>query len=143
MAEAGKLKLEGGKRKGENQQMDTQKTELKGRTKEFAGRIVRLYVSLPVRRVEVAVLGKQMLRSGTSVAANYREASRARSANEFVAKIEVCTQEADETQLWLELLRDDCAISLPEIPAWWREADGLIAIFVTMAKNTKQNRKET
>src|ERR1019366_5533436 len=106
--------------------MDTRKTELKRRTKEFAGRIVRLYVSLPVRRVEVSVLGKQMLRSGTSVAANYREASRARSANEFVAKIEVCTQEADETQLWLELLRDDCAISLPEISALWREADELI-----------------
>jgi four helix bundle protein len=87
--------------------MDTRKTELKGRTKKFAGRIVRLYVGLPLRRAEVAVLGRQMLRSGTSVAANYREASRARSADEFVAKIETCTQEADETQLWLELLRDD------------------------------------
>jgi len=54
-----------------------------------------------------------------------------------VAKIEVCTQEADETQLWLELLRDDCAISLPEISVLWRGADELIAIFVTMAKRTK------
>jgi len=112
--------------------------ELKGRTKEFAGQIVRLYVALPAHRVEVAVLGKQMLRSGTSVAANYREAARARSANEFVAKIEICTQEADETQLWLELLREDCAISLPELSDLWREADGLIAIFVTMAKKTKE-----
>jgi four helix bundle protein len=119
--------------------MDARKTELKGRTKEFAGRIVRLYVSLPARRVEVAVLGKQMLRSGTSVAANYREAARARSANEFVAKIELCAQEADETQLWLELLRDDCSISLPEISAGWREADELVAIFVTMARKTKAN----
>ena len=80
-----------------------------------------------------------MLRSGTSVAANYREASRARSRNEFVAKIELCSQEADETLLWLELLRDDCGVELPEISALWREADELIAIFVTMAKRTKEN----
>jgi four helix bundle protein len=121
--------------------MDTRKTELKGRTKKFAGRIVRLYVGLPLRRAEVAVLGRQMLRSGTSVAANYREASRARSADEFVAKIETCTQEADETQLWLELLRDDCAVREPELTALWSEADELIAIFVTMSKNTKQNKQ--
>ena len=85
----------------------------------------------------MAVLGKQLLRSGTSVVANYREASRACSAAEFIAKIETCAQEADETQLWLELLRNDCALSLPEISALWREADELIAIFVTMAKRTK------
>jgi len=64
-----------------------------------------------------------MLQSGTSVAANYREASRARSRNEFVSKIELCAQEADETQLWLELLRDDCGIALPELFDIWREAE--------------------
>jgi four helix bundle protein len=99
--------------------MDNRKLELKRRTKEFAGRIIRLYVALPLRRAEVSVLGRQMLRAGTSVAANYRAASRARSPDEFVAKIELCSQEADETQLWLELLRDDCGISLPEISALW------------------------
>ena len=119
--------------------MDTRKPELRQRTRQFAGRIVRLYVALPLRRAEVSVLEKQMLRSGTSVAANYREASRARSRNEFVAKIELCSQEADETLLWLELLRDDCGVELPEISALWREADELIAIFVTMAKRTKEN----
>jgi four helix bundle protein len=118
--------------------MDTRKVELKRRTKEFAGRIIRLYVALPLRRAEVSVLGRQMLRSGTSVTANYREASRARSRNEFVAKVELCSQEADETQLWLELLRDDCGLSLPEISALWAEADELIAIFVTMARRTKE-----
>jgi four helix bundle protein len=121
--------------------MDARKAELKQRTKQFAGRVVRLYVALPVRRAEVAVLGKQLLRSGTSVAANYREASRARSAADFVAKIELCIQEADETQLWLELLRDDCGISLPELSILWAEADELTAIFVTMAKRTKENLK--
>lgn len=54
------------------------------------------------------MLGKQLLRAGTSVGANYREASRSRSESEFVAKIELCVQEADETQYWLESLRDDC-----------------------------------
>jgi four helix bundle protein len=119
--------------------MDARKPELRQRTRQFAGRIVRLYIALPLRRAEVAVLGKQMLRSGTSVAANYREGSRARSRAEFISKIEQCAQEADETELWLELLRDDCGIVLPEISALWQEADELIAIFVTMAKNTKDN----
>ncbi len=119
--------------------MDARKPELKQRTRQFAGRVVRLYIALPLRRAEVAVLGKQMLRSGTSVAANYREASRARSRNEFISKIEQCAQEADETHLWLELLRDDCGVNLPEISALWQEANELIAIFVTMAKNTKTN----
>ena len=119
--------------------MDSRKSEFRQRTRQFAGRVVRLYIALPLRRAEVAVLGKQMLRSGTSVAANYREASRARSRNEFISKIEQCAQEADETQLWLELLRDDCGVNLPEISAVWQEADELIAIFVTMSKNTKNN----
>ena len=117
--------------------MDARKPELRLRTRKFAGRVVRLYIALPLRRGEVVVLGKQMIRSGTSVAANYREASRARSRNEFVSKIEQCAQEADETLLWLELLRDDCGVVLPEISTLWQEADELIAIFVTMAKNSK------
>ena len=119
--------------------MDSRKAEFRQRTRQFAGRVVRLYIALPLRRAEVPVLGKQMLRSGTSVAANYREASRARSRNEFISKIEQCAQEADETQLWLELLRDDCGINLPEISSLWQEADELIAIFVTMSKNAKNN----
>ena len=65
--------------------------------------LVGLYCVLPKARTEVAAIGKQMLRSGTSVAANYREASRARSDAEFISKIELCAQEADETSLWLEL----------------------------------------
>ena len=73
------------------------------------------------------------------MAANYREASRARSRSEFISKIEQCAQEPDETQLWLELLRDDGGVILPEISALWKEADELIAIFVTMSKRTKLN----
>jgi four helix bundle protein len=113
------------------------KTAMRQRTKAFASTVVRLYIGLDKRREEIRVLGKQMLRSGTSVAANYREASRARSDVEFIAKIELCAQEADELQLWLELLRDDCGISATLTDPVWQEADELIAIFVTMSKNTK------
>lgn len=84
--------------------------EMRVRTKKFGGSAVRLFVSLDRSREELRILGKQMLRAGTSVGANYREASRARSDCEFVAKIELRTQEADETQYWLELLRDDCGL---------------------------------
>src|SRR5437868_12689565 len=87
--------------------------ELRDRTKQYASSIVRLYVRLPKRQPEVHVLGNQLLRSGTSVAANFREASRARSVSEFVSKLEVCVQEADESDLWLQLLRDDCGVTDP------------------------------
>jgi len=110
---------------------------MRKRTKNYASGIVRFYCALPRQRVEVAVLGKQCLRSGTSVAANYREASRARSDAEFVSKIEICAQEADETMLWLELLRDDCGMHSADLEWLLRESDELIAIFVTMSKNTK------
>jgi len=113
------------------------KEEMRQRTKRFAGHVVGFFVSLDRRREELRILGRQMLRAGTSVGANYREASRARSDSEFVAKIELCAQEADETQYWLELLRDDCGINSEALAAIWNEADELIRIFVTMAKNTK------
>ena len=111
--------------------------EMRLRTRRFAGEIVRFFVSLDRNREELRVLGKQLLRAGTSVGANYREASRARSDSEFIAEIELCAQEADETQFWLELLRDDCGLSSEELKEIWTESDELIRIFVTMAKNTK------
>ena len=112
---------------------------MRQRTKAFASMIERFYIGLDKRREELSVLGKQLLRAGTSVAANYREASRSRSTAEFLAKIELCAQEADETQLWLELLRDDCGVPASLIEPIWQEANELIAIFVTMSKNTKDN----
>jgi four helix bundle protein len=113
------------------------KEEFRKRTKAFASGVIGLYCSLPKSRPEVQIVGRQMLRSGTSVAANYREASRARSAADFISKIETCAQEADETQLWLELLRDDCHIASNMLGRLWKETDELIAIFVTMARNAK------
>jgi four helix bundle protein len=116
---------------------DSRSDEMRARTKRFGGLAVRLFVSLDKKREELRILGKQLLRAGTSVGANYREASRARSDSEFVAKIELCTQEADEVQYWLELLRDDCGLQSAELEKIWTEADELIRIFVTMSKNTK------
>jgi four helix bundle protein len=120
--------------------IEEKKAAMRRRTKAFASMVVRFYIKLDKRREELRILGKQLVRAGTSVAANYRESSRARRPEEFVAKVEVCVQEADETQLWLELLRDDCAILSSVTDPIWREADELIAIFVTMAKNTKDKR---
>lgn len=102
--------------------------------------MVRFFIKLDRRRDELNIIGKQLIRSATSVAAQYREASRARSPEEFIAKIEACVQEADESQLWLELLRDDCGIAAQTINPMWQEADELISIFITMSKNTKTNR---
>ena len=113
--------------------------DLRARTKRYASSVVRLYVALPRGRVEAQTVGKQLLRSGTSVAANFREASRARTRAEFISKIEVCIQEADESVLWLELLRDDCGITDPRVAQLLGETNELISIFVTMAKRTKSH----
>jgi four helix bundle protein len=113
------------------------KAEFRKRTKAFASATIRFFCTLPKNRTEVAVLGKQLLRSGTSVAANYRETSRARSDSEFVSKIDQCAQEADESMLWLELLRDDCGIRSEQLDWLLNEADELVAIFVTMSKKVK------
>src|SRR5450432_3605700 len=106
--------------------------ELRERTKRYASAVIHLFVQLTKAREEVRVLGKQLLRSGTSVAAHAREASRARSDAEFCSKLDGLLQEADESQLWLELLRDDCGILFEPIDHLLRETDELLAIFTTM-----------
>ena len=112
--------------------------DFRKRTKAFAVEIIHLYASLP-KNTEAQVCGKQILRSGTSVAANYREAYRARSSAEFISKLGICLQEADETQLWLELLTDGCNIRTKKIDSLWKECDELISIMVTWAKKSKEN----
>ena len=121
--------------------LNQRKEEFRHRTKAFASAAVRFYCSRPKGRTEAQILGKQFLRSGTSVAANYREASRGRSDAEFVSKIDQCAQEADESKLWLELLRDDCEIQSDLLDRLLEEADELIAIFVTMSENVKARMK--
>jgi len=112
--------------------------ELRQRTQRFASAVIRLYVSLPKDREEVRVLGKQLLRSGTSVAAHAREASRARSDAEFASKVDGLLQEADESNLWLELLRNDCGIQDEKLDTLLREANELMAIFTTMVAKLRK-----
>jgi four helix bundle protein len=85
--------------------VNTQPEQLRGRTKTFALRVIRLFRSLPFKP-DAQVLGKQLLRCGTSVAANYRSVCRSRSKAEFVARIGIVVEEADEAVLWLELLTE-------------------------------------
>jgi four helix bundle protein len=111
--------------------------EFRARTKKFAAGVIRLYLKLPKGREEARVLGKQLLRSGTSVAAQVREASRARSDEEFVSKLGRAVQEADESQLWLELLRDECGLAPSDTLPMENEAYELMAIITTMINKTK------
>jgi four helix bundle protein len=106
--------------------------DLRDRTKRYASWVIQFYVKLPKGREEVRVLGRQLLRSGTSVAAHCREASRARSDSEFCSKLGGLLQEADESQLWLELLRDDCGIAGVDLDNLLRETNELLAIFTSM-----------
>jgi len=112
-------------------------TEFRGRVKGYAANVIRLFVRLPRTREEVRVLGKQLLRSGTSIAAPVREASRARSDDEFVSKLGGALQEADESALWLELLREECGIETALTKPLEAESSELIAIFTTMINRTK------
>jgi four helix bundle protein len=113
--------------------------ELRGRTQRYASKTIGFYVKLPRERDEVRVLGKQLLRSGTSVAAHAREASRARSDSEFCSKLDSLLQEADESQLWLELLRDDCGIVGEPTDHLLHESDELMAIFTTMVSKLRKS----
>jgi four helix bundle protein len=115
---------------------EKKKQDLRARTKQFALRIIRLYSALP-KSTEAQVIGKQVLRSGTSVGAHYREASRGKSDADFISKIEGALQELDETSYWLELLAESKIVSAEKIELLQKETNELIAIFVTMVKNVK------
>ena len=108
--------------------MSTGPEELRDRTKAFAIRIVKLYRSLP-NTADSHVVGKQLLRCGTSVAANYRAACRGRSRAEWIAKIGLVVEEADETVFWLEMLSDCDIVSGQRCAEILKEARELSAIF--------------
>ena len=140
-----------------------EENDLRERTKDFALRIVRMFSALP-KTTEARVLGKQVLRSGTSVGANYREAFRARSkaersergerhtrqrregsgeragrrTNEFIAKAGDCLREIEETAYWLELLVDGNIVAGSKLESLRQETNQLTAIFVTILKRSKQ-----
>jgi four helix bundle protein len=116
---------------------DPKPADLKARTKAFALRIVRLYCALPQTSV-AQVLGKQLLRAGTSVGAHYREVHRARSTAEFVSKMEVGLQELEEARYWMELLVEGDIFPLERLEKLLTEAGELTAILVTCVKRAKQ-----
>jgi four helix bundle protein len=111
--------------------------DLKPRTKAFALRVILMYSELPKTDTVAQVLGKQVLRSGTSVGANYREASRGRSKAEFISKIGDCLKEIEETEYWLELLVDSGCVSSTKMTGLLDETRQLIAIFTTIDKRAK------
>jgi four helix bundle protein len=115
---------------------DGKAIDLKGRTEQYALRVIRLFSALENSTV-AQVIGKQVLRSGTSVGAHYREAIRARSSAEFISKVEGGLQELEETAYWLELLVESVVVSHERLSHLLRETDELTAIFVTCAKNAK------
>ena len=111
--------------------------DLSDRTKQFALRIIRLFSALPNSDL-ARVIGKQLLRSGTSVGANYREACRARSNAELISKLGIVTQELDETIYWLELLVEGEVVPAARLAELQTEAEELLMIFVTSIRTTKQ-----
>lgn len=119
--------------------MATQPEQLKARTKQFAIRIVRVFKSLP-KNDEARIRGKQLLRAGTSVAANYRAVCRSRSKAEFISKMSVVVEEADETAFWLELLFETSIIAEARLRELLTEANELLAIFAASLWTARERR---
>ena len=113
---------------------------MRKRTKELAVRIIRWYKQLP-KSDEMRIIGRQLIKSSTSTAANYRAVCRARSQAEFFAKLSIVVEEADETVFWLEVLQEADLVPqqlLPGLPSMQQEATEILAIVATARKNTKK-----
>ena len=117
-------------------------SDLKDRTKGFALAVIRLFAELP-KRTESQVLGRQLLRSGTSVGAHYREAIRAKSDADFISKIEGALQELEESEYWLELLDESGFVPPQRLDGTRRETGELKGIFVSIVRKTKARSKMT
>ena len=113
--------------------------ELKARTKDFAVRVIKLFAALP-KTTEAQVVGKQILRCGTSVGAQYREAQHAKSDADFISKIEGSLQELEETTYWLELLEEMHLFDSKKLESIREETKELTAISVTIAKKVKSRK---
>jgi four helix bundle protein len=116
--------------------MPTKPEELRDRTKQFAIRIIRLYRALP-KKTEAEIIGKQLLRSGTSVGANYRGACTARSRPEFIAKMGIVVEEASESIFWMELLSETGIVATGRLEPLLNEAKELAAIFGASRQTAK------
>jgi four helix bundle protein len=117
----------------------TKNEELRERTKQFAIRIIRLFRALP-NVTDSQIMGKQLLRCGTSVGANYRAVCRSRSKAEFIARLGVVAEEADESVFWLELIEESKALNPKLLEEILKEARELSAIFSASLKTARGNR---
>ena len=115
--------------------------ELRNRSKRFVLRIIHRFRHLP-QSLEAQILGKQLLRSGTSVGTNYRAAGRARSKPEFIAKIGIVVEEADETVFWLECLGDSGIAKAERLQDLLKEANSLLAIFAASQRTARRSGRE-
>ena len=115
------------------------KQPLQNRTKAFAIQIINFVANLPKNRI-TDVLGRQLLRSGTSIGANYREACRAESLDDFIHKIGICAKESAETQYWLELFLEGKLFNGERCDVLSREASESLAIFVASGRTAKKSR---
>jgi len=121
--------------------MTNDQFDLKRRTKTFALRIIKMYCALP-KRTESQVIGKQILRSGTSVGANYAEADNARSRAEFISKMGDSLKELSETKYWLELLTEADIVKPAKLDPLMNEARELTAIFATIIAKSRAREKQ-
>ncbi|MBU4446867.1 MAG: four helix bundle protein [Candidatus Marinimicrobia bacterium] len=115
------------------------KDEIKKRTKKFALRIIKLVESLPKGKI-TDVIGRQLLRAGTSVGANYRAACRGRSKADFISKLGIVEEEADESIYWMELLIEGKIIKYAQLESLLKEADEILAITVSSINTARKNR---
>ena len=113
--------------------------QMKQRTKEFAKQIIRLCRQLPNNR-EGRLIGDQLFRSGTSTAANYRSACRARSKADFISKLSIVEEEADESLFWLEIIKEMEIFYAPFMDSLMTENDEIIAILVSSIKTSRRNK---
>jgi four helix bundle protein len=114
-------------------------TEMKLRPRQFALRVLRLAAALP-RTIEADVIKRQLVRSGTGVASAYRAVCRAKSGADFIYKLRVVEEEADETALWLELIVEDGMLPAEKVAALLKEADAITAIMVSSQKTARGTR---
>ncbi|MFM2224469.1 MAG: hypothetical protein RJA07_671 [Bacteroidota bacterium] len=116
--------------------------QLKKRSKDFALRVIKMIRTLP-KDMDAQIIAKQLLRSATSVGANYRSACRAKSKKDFLYKINIVEEEADESLFWMELLVEAEILKPNKLELLMKECDELISIFTSIGKSTKQNLKSS
>ena len=114
--------------------------ELKARCKQFSLRVMRLTRALPNDRVANPI-ANQLIRSGTSVAANYRAACLAKSRADFISKVGTAVEEADESALWMELIMEDGILPTEKVSPLWQEANELTAIFLASIQTARRNQR--